>query len=723
MRSTSPGDEVTARVTDAGVRIDDISNDHGRLPRDAARNTAGVAARALLDAVGDRRGVALSIRKGLPLASGLGGSAASAAAAVVAVDALFGLHSPVERLVSCALEGERLGAGSAHADNIAPCLCGGFVLVRCAAPPDIVRLPVPAGLTAVVVHPDLEIETAMARALVGETVALRDAVQQWANLGALVDALHRADFDLIARCARGSNRGATPRPAGPGPRRDQAGGARRRGPRVQPVGIGTVALRAVPQPRRRPARRRRDDGRRAADHRRRHANLRLVGRAAGRPGDRDVRYVTTRGQAPATTLEWALFDGLAPDGSLYVPESIDCWTPAEIDGLPSMPLDAIGVRVLRPYTAGEIPEPALAGLVADALNFPIPLTELEPGIHVLELFHGPTLAFKDIGARVMARLISALHDQGAPTSVLVATSGDTGSAVAHAFYRVPHTRVIVLYPDGRVSRQQQAQMTMFNAEPDTNVRAYAVAGNFDDCQRLVKAASADAEVLERIRITSANSINVGRLLPQMVYYFHAVAQLAGAVGSPGAVVSTPSGNFGNLTAGLMAKRAGLPIARFVAATNVNDVVPSYLSTGRYEPRPSKATIANAMDVGHPSNFDRMLWMYGHDVEAMRRDVIGSRHEDARVAETIRRVYETRGYLLDPHSAIAYLGLTTSGVDVRATTGVFLATAHPAKFHDVVEAIIGRPIDKPAPLAAALARPQHIMRIDATLDAVKGRLFE
>jgi threonine synthase len=308
--------------------------------------------------------------------------------------------------------------------------------------------------------------------------------------------------------------------------------------------------------------------------------------------------------------------------------------------------------------------------------------------------------------------------------VLVATSGDTGSAVAHAFYRVPHTRVIVLYPDGRVSPQQQAQMTMFNAEPDTNVRAYAVAGNFDDCQRLVKQASADPDVLARVRVTSANSINVGRLLPQMVYYFHAIARLGAASGRPSrrVVVSTPSGNFGNLTAGLMAKCAGLPIARFIAATNANDVVPEYLTSGEFHPRPSLVTIANAMDVGHPSNFDRMLAMHP-TADAMRAEILGSVHLDDEVKATIRRVYERRGYLLDPHSAIGYLGLVTSGVDLTETPGVFLATAHPAKFHEVVEAIIGRGIEKPAALAEALARPQQRIPIDASLDAVKERLFE
>ncbi len=435
-----------------------------------------------------------------------------------------------------------------------------------------------------------------------------------------------------------------------------------------------------------------------------------------------MRFITTKGRAPATSLEWALFDGLAPDGSLYMPESIDRWAPEELAALGSQSLVEIGIRALRSYTAEEIDEATLTSIVTDALNFPIPLVEVEPGVHALELFHGPTLAFKDIGARVMARLISALHDREAPTSVLVATSGDTGSAVGHAFHGVPHTRVIVLYPDGRISPRQEAQLTMFNAEPDTNVRAYAIAGNFDDCQRLVKAASADTALIEQLRLTSANSINIGRLLPQMVYYFHAVGQLRRSSRSEDPFVSTPSGNFGNLTAGLMAKRAGLPIARFAAATNVNDVVPAYLVSGRFEPRPSKQTIANAMDVGNPSNFDRMAWMYGGDVGAMRQDVVGSAHADDEVRATIRRVYDERGYLLDPHSAIAYLGITRSRFDLSKTPGIFLATAHPAKFHDVVESVIGRPIEKPAALADALARPRHIMRIDASLDAVKELLF-
>ena len=344
----------------------------------------------------------------------------------------------------------------------------------------------------------------------------------------------------------------------------------------------------------------------------------------------------------------------------------------------------------------------------------------------------------------MASVMAALHDGGDPTTVLVATSGDTGGAVAHAFYQVPHMRVVVLYPAGRVSPTQEAQLTMFNGERGSNVRAYAVDGSFDDCQRLVKSTFADEELLRRVRLTSANSINIGRLLPQMIYYFHAVAQTLAQGVSPTvaqdlspAIISVPSGNFGNLTAGLMAKRVGLPSARFVAATNVNDVVPGYLSTGRFEPRASIQTIANAMDVGNPSNFERMVWLYGGDLDAMRRDIVGSRHDDDEVRATIRRVYEERGYLLDPHSAIAYLGLRNAGPhdvarrgagphgvgshgvasDFGRTPRIFLATAHPAKFAEIVEPIIGCPIAKPAALADAVARPRHVLRVDATRDAV------
>lgn len=436
-----------------------------------------------------------------------------------------------------------------------------------------------------------------------------------------------------------------------------------------------------------------------------------------------MRFVTTKSldepqaqPTPGVSFGFALFEGIAPDGGLYVPESIPRWRPEELARLPSMTLADVGARVLHPFI-DELDYDALRSIVQEALAFPIPLVEVEPGLYALELFHGPTLAFKDVGARVMARLMAALFRGDKPLTILVATSGDTGSAVAHAFHDVPHTRVAILYPRGRVSPMQEAQLTMFNSEA-TNVRAYAAAGSFDDCQRLTKAAFADPVLSRRANLTSANSINIGRLLPQMIYYVHAIGQLGAARVPP--VFSTPSGNFGNLTAGLMAKRAGMNIRQFVAATNVNDVVPEYLATGRFEPRPSIHTLANAMDVGNPSNFDRLLWLYGGDLNAIRRDVTGSRHDDNEVRATIQRVYQERGYLLDPHSAIAYLGLVgRKRQEGREGQGVFLATAHPAKFAEVVEPVIGRTIPKPQPLVDALATNRKILEIDATFDAVKN----
>jgi threonine synthase len=461
-----------------------------------------------------------------------------------------------------------------------------------------------------------------------------------------------------------------------------------------------------------------------------------------------MRFLSTRARggaaARSVSFRTALFEGLAPDGGLYMPETIERWPESDLVALPSRSVVETAVAALRPYVGDELPASKLYAVLDDALNFPIPLVEIEPGLFALELFHGPTLAFKDVGARVLARMLPALGapDAANALTVLVATSGDTGGAVGHACHGVPGVRVVILYPDRRISPTQEAQLTCFNGSPGANVRAYAVDGTFDDCQRLVKTAFADQRLRERAGLTSANSINIGRLLPQMTYYFHAAGLLA-ARGYERAYFSTPSGNFGNLTAGVMAQRAGAPIAGFVAATNVNDVVPSYLATGVFTPRPSIPTIANAMDCGNPGNFDRLLWLYGDSADAMRADISGSAHTDDEVRGAIRWMDEARGYLLDPHSAIAYLGIAGrerregqerhdrrkgpgSREDVRRrdrTARVFLATAHPAKFAQVVEPVIGRRLEPPAPLAAALAQPRTVFRIGATPAALAAVLDE
>ena len=424
-----------------------------------------------------------------------------------------------------------------------------------------------------------------------------------------------------------------------------------------------------------------------------------------------MKWISTRGASPPITFIDALFAGTAPDGGLYMPERLDPLPPATVDRLRGADIVEIGTTIGAHILRDEITAQALQPLVRDALDFPIPLVRVTERISVLELFHGPTMAFKDVGARVQARLLHHFTD-GTPLTILVATSGDTGSAVAQAFHRVPDSRVVVLYPEGQVSDVQEAQM----ASLGDNITALAVRGTFDDCQRLVKQAFADDALRSHVWLTPANSINLGRLLPQVFYYFLLAGLSSG--GGRGPVVSVPSGNFGNLTAGLIARRIGLPVARFVAATNVNDAVPDYLESGRYEPRPSIATVANAMDVGAPSNFERVQALYNSDLAALRRDIVGAAYEDAQVTAEIASVYSQHGYLLDPHSAIAWLALKDHLADDRDSQGVFLATAHPAKFREVVEPAIGRRIELPRPLADALARPRRSVSMPADYAALE-----
>jgi threonine synthase len=425
-----------------------------------------------------------------------------------------------------------------------------------------------------------------------------------------------------------------------------------------------------------------------------------------------MRWISTRRSSPAVPFIDALFAGTAPDGGLYFPERFEPLPPATLQALRSADLVDIAIVVGAHLLRDEITEAALAPLVREALDFPIPLVQVTDRAWVLELFHGPTRAFKDVGARVQARLLHHFTD-GTPLTILVATSGDTGSAVAQAFHGVPDTRVVVLYPEGQVTDVQEAQM----ASLGDNITAVAVSGTFDDCQRLVKQAFADDELRKRVWLTPANSINLGRLLPQVFYYFALMRLIEAADKKAGRhdrlVVSVPSGNFGNLTAGLIARRIGLPVHHFVAATNVNDVVPEYLRSGVYAARPSVRTVANAMDVGAPSNFERMRALYDDDIDRMRQDVKGAAFEDEQVVEEIGRVYRERGYLLDPHGAIAWLGLQQTLEADPGATGVFLATAHPAKFREVVEPAIGQPVALPAPLAAALARPRHSVPLPAS----------
>jgi threonine synthase len=425
-----------------------------------------------------------------------------------------------------------------------------------------------------------------------------------------------------------------------------------------------------------------------------------------------LRFLSTGGEAPAVSLEEALFAGPAPDGGLYVPETLPRIQPPAAGAS----FTDTALSVARALFEEDVPREALEEIVRDGLDFEIPLVPVEEGVYSLELFHGPTLAFKDVGARFMARLLlHFLRRRGRDVTVLVATSGDTGSAVASAFYHLEGTRVVVLFPRGKVSALQQKLFTTLGG----NVSALGVEGTFDDCQRMVKQAFADREIPAIRSLVSANSINVGRLLPQTFYYFHISSRIEG--GAP-LLVATPSGNFGTLTAGLIAKRMGFRADKFVAATNVNDVVPEYLAGGTYRPRPSVATLSNAMDVGDPSNWARIQWLYRGSLEEIRRDLLGSAHTDEETLGAMRDLYRRTGYVLDPHSAVAYLGALHGMTTQRnRPTALFLSTAHPAKFQETVERAIQSKIDLPPALAQALDRPEHFLPIPAEYGALKEYL--
>ena len=405
-----------------------------------------------------------------------------------------------------------------------------------------------------------------------------------------------------------------------------------------------------------------------------------------------MNYYSTNGKAPIASLEKAVVKGLAEDRGLYMPERIKTLSQEFFDHIEQLSFQEIACHVADAFFGEDVPADMLKQIVCDTLSFDVPVVPVKENIYSLELFHGPTLAFKDVGARFMARLLHYFNG-GETVNVLVATSGDTGSAVANGFLGVEGIHVYVLYPKGKVSPIQEYQFTTLGQ----NITALEVDGVFDDCQTLVKNAFMDEELNQHMKLTSANSINVARFLPQSFYYFYAYSQMKQRGLADNLVVCVPSGNFGNICSALIGKRMGLPIKRFIAANNANDVFYKYLQTGKYEPKPSKQTLANAMDVGAPSNFARILDLYKGSHEAICKDISGAAYTDGQITETIRECLSDTGYQLDPHGACGYRALQ-EGLKPDET-GVFLETAHPAKFKETVEQITGKPVEIPAKLAA------------------------
>ena len=427
-------------------------------------------------------------------------------------------------------------------------------------------------------------------------------------------------------------------------------------------------------------------------------------------------YYSLNRQSPPVDFRAATIAGQAPDGGLYFPESIPQFSGEFLKSLPLLSRADIAYAVMQPYVGDTIPEADLRRICAETVDFEFPLVPITEHIEALELFHGPTLAFKDVGARFMSRCLGYFsRGESQTVTVLVATSGDTGGAVAHGFLGVPGVEVVILYPSGKVSPLQELQLTTLGQ----NITALEVDGNFDDCQRLVKQAFLDEELTSRRTLTSANSINVARWLPQQLYYLFALQQWA-----PGAppVIAVPSGNFGNLCAGLLAHASGLPVGHFIAACNANDAGAEYLRTAIFTPKTAVPTLSNAMDVGHPSNFVRILELFEHEHATISQLLSGYTVSDANTGATIRRVEAERGYLLDPHGAVAFFALEDYLKEYPAAAGFLLATAHPVKFPEVVEPLIGRKIELPAALHYLLKKPKQSVPLPPQYEALRAWLL-
>ena len=436
-----------------------------------------------------------------------------------------------------------------------------------------------------------------------------------------------------------------------------------------------------------------------------------------------MKYYSTNKQAPFASLEEAVVKGLASDKGLFMPESIQPIDKDVITDLKNKTFHEIACTVAQAFFGQDIEPDTLNEIVKDTLSFETPVVNVRDNIYSLELFHGPTLAFKDVGARFMARLLGYFNQKEGlkQVNVLVATSGDTGSAVANGFLGVPGIHVYVLYPKGKVSPIQECQFTTLGQ----NITALEIDGTFDDCQALVKSAFMDEALNQHMKLTSANSINVARFLPQSFYYFNAYAQLDRIGEADELVVSVPSGNFGNITAGIFAYWMGLPIKRFIAANNRNDVFLEYLNTGVYTPRPSVSTLANAMDVGNPSNFARILDLFGKYEDPHKeicKRISGYRFTDEEIAATMKQTYTETGYILDPHGACGYQALVNNHLTPNET-GVFLETAHPAKFKGVVDQILSTDIKIPAKLKAFMQGKKQSIELSKDFEGFKQFLLQ
>ncbi|MDX2048495.1 MAG: threonine synthase [Chitinophagaceae bacterium] len=430
-----------------------------------------------------------------------------------------------------------------------------------------------------------------------------------------------------------------------------------------------------------------------------------------------MKFYSLNKQSPKVDFKEATVRGQAPDKGLYFPEFIPKLPATFIHDIESLSDEEIAFRVIQPYAGNNIPENELRKIVNETISFPIPLVKVSDDIYSLELFHGPTLAFKDIGARFMSRCLGYFSkERSEKVTVLVATSGDTGGAVANGFYEVPGVEVVILYPSGKVSPVQEKQLTTLGK----NIHALEVKGNFDDCQQMVKQAFSDEGLNKKLFLTSANSINVARWLPQQFYYFFAYKQWKEKDHPP--VICVPSGNFGNICAGILAHVSGLPVQHFIAACNANDVVTKYLETSQFKPQAATSTLSNAMDVGNPSNFVRILELFRQQYAELKKQLSSYSITDEETVQTIAEVYKNHNYLLDPHGAVGYLALQRYLKSHPGKKGIFLETAHPVKFPDSVEKITGNPIPVPAHVEKIIQGKKKSVLMEAEFEELRKFLL-
>ncbi|WP_025663780.1 threonine synthase [Aquimarina megaterium] len=419
-----------------------------------------------------------------------------------------------------------------------------------------------------------------------------------------------------------------------------------------------------------------------------------------------MQYYSLNNNAPKVSFSEAVIKGLAPDRGLYFPENITPLPSSFFENIEHLDNIEIAYQAIQQFVGDEIPEPELRDILADVLSFDFPVVEVENNIGTLELFHGPTMAFKDVGARFMARCLGYFNRNNEnQVTVLVATSGDTGGAVANGFLGVKGVNVVILYPSGKVSEIQEKQLTTLGQ----NITALEVDGVFDDCQEMVKTAFLDVSITNHKQLTSANSINVARWLPQLFYFLFAYKQVKHK--KKDIVFSVPSGNFGNICAGIVAHKLGLPVKQFVASTNINDTVVRYLETSEYQPKPSKATISNAMDVGNPSNFIRIQQLFNHSFAELKNNFSAYSFNDDQTRETMKMIYDETGYIADPHGAVGYLGLKKHEV-TKDQYGIFLETAHPVKFLNIVEETLDTTIEIPNQIQKVMGKEKHSIIVNS-----------